>query len=322
MEFVSCFKVSDASVENTTDEVVLCRTRFTKEQLPGSADDLAEMMIEGLVVSEGTEIHTRCDCRPEDLHVFASDGLQQYVWYELLRQLSGHKMRMPSMGGHIQFTKWVCYAPEKGKWSLVMESESSGIIQKVAQLDLYPVESGELNLFQMANELFLECCECNDEIGLRQEQVDKLQAHLKELQDERVLLDELLERRDAKTRSIVVGLLNEKKKKIAELQQLLGDQCPLDSQIINRYVKEPVSGHISPGKRINNPGWPKKELKRRPTIKKEESNQIFDDFDDFKFLGIQKQDPADHEAAEGASNTGTSSTDQSTGQETDLDEDG
>lgn len=320
MKFVSCFRISNASSGKEIGEIVLCRVELPDEKLPSSADSLQGFVIRELVVSEGTEIHTRCNCLIDDLHIFADGGLQKYIWYEFIRHLSGHKYHLPTMEGQVKFTDWVCYAPESGKWSLVMEIESQSITRKVAQLDLDPVESGELNLFQMTNELFLNCCQCNDELSRLQEQKEKLQSRIKELQEERASLDKLLEQRDAKTRAIVAGLLNEKKKKISELQRQLGDQSTPDSEIINRYVSEPLSEHISPGKRHRNPKRPKREYKWQQPIKKEEVEGSLDDFDDFEFLGIQKESPMKQEELQSGLGSDTSSTEQSTEQETDVEQ--
>lgn len=307
MRFVSCLPVSDvAATQEEVDEVVLCESHFTQEDLPSSADAIEDLTIEWVVLSEGSEIHQKHNCHLKNLQVFTDVNETKYIWYELLRQLTTHKIYCHDMEQKVRYTRWVSHAPEGGQWSICMEIESSGIVRKIAQLDLIPASRCELNLFRMANELFQECCSCNDKVAQMRYQLDDTKNRIRELEEERKVLDQLLEKRDAQTRSIVVGLLNEKKRKITELQRQLKDQEPRDDELINRYVTEPVTGHSSLGKRkrhLNNNNNNTNDAKRKsrslqqsspdiPYIKKEDPESDIEEVrrQELKFLGIKKQD--------------------------------
>lgn len=323
MRFVSCLVVSDTSnIQEDVDEVVLCESHISQDSFPSSTEAIENLDIEWLVLSEGSEIHQRRNCRLADLHVFMDADKSKYVWYELIRLLSSHKIYCREFDRRVRFTRWVCNAPEDGQWSICMELVSGGIIRKIAQLDLTPASHCELNLFRMANELYRECCSRNDKMVHIEVERDALGTRIKDLQEERKILDQLLEERDAKTRSIVIGLLNEKKSKIVELQRQLNIQGPQDSEIMNRHVKNPVRGHILPGTRkrqIDSGGhggsrrrkWP---ASRKLQIKEEEPKTGLEPKqeekrDDLKFWGIQKPSIVKPEDDEEPQESLTSSTD-------------
>ncbi|GAV55707.1 hypothetical protein ZYGR_0AY00990 [Zygosaccharomyces rouxii] len=340
MRFVSCLPVSDAdATQEEVDEVVLCESHFTQDDFPSSADALEDLTIEWLVLSEGSEIHQRHNCHLRNLQVFTDASETKYIWYELLRELTTHKVYHRDMEQKVRYTRWVCNAPEGGQWSICMELESGGIVRKVAQLELTPASHCELNLFRMTNELFRECCTCNDRMVQMKYKMDNVEHQINDLQEERKLLDQLLEKRDAQTRSIVVGLLNEKKRKITELQRQLKEQGPQDAELINRYVTDPVRGHSSLGRRrrrlannSNNGGNDAKRKSRLPPqplpkklhIEKEdlESEAEQEEKQEFKFWGIKKLDSLVKREEEDLPNSSTSSTNESTGHtESSTDED-
>ena len=206
----------------------------------------------------------------------------------------------------VNFTRWVCRISDEG-WKLYMQLESGGLIKQIAQLDLYVLENTEVDLFQMAKTLFNMNCNSNDLLYKAQTNYHAIQEEVDSLKQERALVDKVLEERDNKTRTIVVGLLNEKKKKIAELRKRLLKALPdmpesdiSDSEIINKHITNPVSSLNSPGKKgrkaklkkigsIKKPDIKRKKLKPSKLVQKPKAEHS--DFDDFQFYGISRRTP-------------------------------
>lgn len=302
MKFVSCIRVANSEEVDGKQDVVLCQSEIRGNLLPQSAEDVNQLCIDEILVSEGNEIHKKSYVTMKDMWVFAdasSDkSIIEFIWYELIKHLTGHKLQLESMNGKVNFTNWVCAAPEGGKWQIIMELESEGIIRKMAQLELETVDAGEIDLFQLTNTLFVAHCQSNKELFKTEAKIVELRSQIKASEDERKTLDAILEERDQKTRIIVVELLNEKKRKITELQEELKkkhsykipDQIP-DSEAINKHVSAAVSELISPGKRrkvkCEELGQDNIKNVKRQIFKKAELEPPAD-FDDFQFFGITK----------------------------------
>lgn len=304
MKVVSCIAVASVEDEEPGDDLVLCQCELLAEKLPDSEEEVGRLIIEEIVVSEGNEIHRKRSVSCGDLFVFYGTedekrSLKSRVWFELVRFLTGHRVQVASLKDKVEFSRWVCDAQEGGKWSLIMELESEGIVRKIAQLELESVTQGEVDLFQMTNTLFQSYCSSNDSIEALRSRGSDLEVEIATLREQREILDKVLYERDEKTRAIMVSILNEKKKRIALLEEELGKRHSStnlsdvsDSDVINKNVKDAVSHLISPGKRrYRNDQAVKdssvKNAKRRLlTEPKIESAQDFED--DFQFFGITK----------------------------------
>lgn len=302
MKFISCIRVATSEEVDGKQDVVLCQSEIRGNLLPQSAEEVNQLCIDEILISEGNEIHKKIHVTMKNVWVFAdasSDkSIIEFIWYELIKHLTGHKLQLESMNNKVNFTNWVCDAPEGGKWQIIMELESEGIIRKMAQLELETVDAGEIDLFQLTNTLFVAHCQSNKELFKTEAKIVELRSQIKESEDERKTLDTILEERDQKTRIIVVELLNEKKRKITELQEELEkqhsckipDQIP-DSEAINKHVNAAVSELISPGKRrkVKCEELQEDNIKnaKRQILKKAELEPSAD-FDDFQFFGITK----------------------------------
>lgn len=302
MKVVSCIPVAFSEQEASVDDLVLCECDLREEKFPESEVDLGRLTIHEIVVSEGNEIHRRRDFGCGDLQVFSGSedekrSLQRFVWFELVKLLTGHRIQVDSLNGRVKFTRWVCDAPEGKQWNLIMELESEGIVRKIAQLGLESVSHGEVDLFQMTNMLFQSFCQSNDTVGALRARELELESSIATLTEQREILDRVLLQRDEKTRTIVVNLLNEKKKRIAMLEQEVRKEhssmnlCDIsDSEVINQNVKDAVSHLISPGKRKYRATQAEKDRKKaKRRLFPEPKVEPQDDFeDDFKFFGITK----------------------------------
>lgn len=300
MRFVSCVAVSSTAGEEAQGDVVLCECDLSERQLPENAEEVGGLVLEDVVISEGNEIHRRRKVSGRDLKLFTGkeqerEALRGAVWYELVKLLSGHRVQLESLTGKVQFTKWVCHVSEGESWFLVMELEAAGIVRKVAQLEVQAVSEGEADLFQMTSRLFASYCEANDTVRALTVRTNELESLLKQADG----LERVRHERDDKTRSIMVGLLNEKKTRIAQLElQLEKKQLSpalsdiSDSEVINKNVTEAVTELISPGKRRARTQQMNDEQRLKKVAKKlipETKEEPIDDFDeDFQFFGISK----------------------------------
>ncbi|CAI4061758.1 Lif1p SKDI_07G1680 [Saccharomyces kudriavzevii IFO 1802] len=315
MEFISCIPMANEEAQSReSDERGLCKVRIedniTLETLNDS--NLMGLRIKSLLISEGTVIFSKSSFGINDVRIFTGENIDErsrkHVWYELLRMLTGHKVYVAALEDRIVFSKWTCRMQDNEVWKVVMELESSAIVRKIAELTLYPVSEGEIDLFEMADKLYRDVCRVNDSYRKMRESDSNNRSRVEELAQERVFLDNLLEERDKRTRAMVVILLNEKKKKIKELHEILrrnnvkisDDDIP-DSDLINVEVTKPVSELNSPGKRLKRRrSLESRNLKEKlknadghrvgtkepnkSAIKKED-----DDFDDFQFFGLSKR---------------------------------
>lgn len=306
MRAVSCIPVACSGDEVPEDELVLCQCDLVDESFPRDEEELRRLVIREMVASEGNNIYKRQMVGCSDLRIYSGlegekQHLKNYVWFELVRHLTGHRVQIDSLKDKVDFSRWVCEIEEEKGWSLVMELESEGIVRKIAVLELEPVSEGEVDLFQMTNMLFQSFCRSNDAVKALKTREKDLESSILNMREERGILDKVLRERDEKTREIVVNLLNEKKKRIGLLEQELRkkhssmDICDIsDSDVINKNVKDAVSYLISPGKRKYRNAQvqedqSQKKIKRSlvPELKAEPQ----DDFDDdFQFFGITKLD--------------------------------
>lgn len=313
-EFISCIPVVNEE-QNEEDERGLCKIQIEDGAMLETLDEnsLSGLRIEKMLVSEGTGIFSKSSFGINDLRIFTGENIDEeskkYVWYELLKMLTGHKVYIASLDEKVVFTKWTCRMQDDEVWKVVMELESSAIIRKIAELTLHPVKKGEIDLFEMADKLYKDICCVNDSYRNIKESDSSNRNRVEQLARERELLDRLLETRDERTRAMMVTLLNEKKKKIRELHEILrqnniklSDDDVLDSALINTEVQKPISELNSPGKRMKRrktvvePQNLQKKLKdtsRRRANRKISNQSVIkmedDDFDDFQFFGLSKR---------------------------------
>ena len=314
MEFVSCIRTINEGADKDDDELGLCKVQIEDGCKLETLDEISflEVRIKSMTVSEGTGIFSKSSFGINDVRIFTGESIDErskkYVWYELLKMLTGHKVYFASLDNKIIFTKWACRMQDNKVWKVVMELESSGIIRRIAEFTLHAVTKGEIDLFEMAEKLYQGICYVNDSYRKIKESDYSNRSRVEELTQERELLDKLLEERDKKTRAMMVTLLNEKKKRIRELHGILqrnnikvSDGDISDSALINLEIANPISELNSPGKRMNrrrivepqNLNGKLQDAKRRrvsskmthrSAIKEEE-----DDFDDFQFFGLSKR---------------------------------
>ena len=296
------------------DEHGLCKIQIEDGASLETLDEnnLSELKILNMLVSEGTEIFSKGRFGINDVRIFAGENIdkesKKYVWYELLKMLTGHRVYIASLDKKVVFTKWTCRMQNDEVWKVVMELESSAITRKIAELTLHPVTNGETDLFEMTDKLYQDICYVNDSYRNMKESNSSNRNRVEELTRERELLDQLLEERDERTRTMVVALLNEKKKKIRELHEILrrnnikvSDDDVSDSTLINMEVAKPISELNSPGKRLKqrrtvepqNLNAKLKDTNRRRANRRISNHSAIksedDDFDDFQFFGLSKR---------------------------------
>lgn len=207
--------------------------------------------------------------------------------------------------------------------SFTLELHSNtDIIRKLAQFTLKIVQNGEIDLFLLSSRMFENLKTSNSMIkGLLQEN-KSLREQIDKSFNEKKRLDALLEKRDKVTRAMIINLLNEKKSKIKELDSKLSylqTNQVTDSDLINNYVHSPIVQLNSPGRRKRTfyadlkspiPSIRKKNsvkirsdspsLTNIPSLESRNDNNVktklkttanddtFDDFNNSKFLGINK----------------------------------
>ncbi|CCF57205.1 hypothetical protein KAFR_0C02120 [Kazachstania africana CBS 2517] len=310
LEFVSCLRISGSRGTEENDEVCICNAMLVSDTLPGSVKSLDDLTIDQIMMSEGTEIFEAEKLNQSDLQIFTSssgtgdeDTYKRCIWYELLRTLTCHKLYIKDLESRVKYTAWTIRKVSDESWKVVMELESGAIVKKIAQFSLTSVKTGEMDLFKLSLNLFENNCKSNDRYYSLGEKYNNLYDRLKLMEEERTILDNVLEERDKSARLITVGLLNEKKKKILQLQEILKRHNIIDDamenipdlEAVNKNVVQAVSHLNSPGRRKrasttqSKQSIPSKKRRRNQIneeqLIKQEAGSI-NDFDDFKFYGI------------------------------------
>ncbi|CCD26694.1 Lif1p NDAI_0I01250 [Naumovozyma dairenensis CBS 421] len=342
-EFISCILMGELNDMPTDFVTGLCTTTISEPKekkkknhnvdirsdlLPDTVELLEKSQIDKIVLSEGSMIYDKVQLNIDSLHLTDEgndSSLRLYVWYELIRLLTGHQIFIDSLNEKIEYTRWVGRMSgnsdddeddgddnNNNGATLCMELQSGNILKKIAEIKLNVVHTGEVDLFQMTQLLFNDYCKINDDKRLLNSKLKTLNERLRNFEEERVALDKILQERDNKTRSIVVGLLNSKKKKIRFLEQKLKDNGIIDeidisdSEIINKNVTNVVSKLNAPGRKGKKKSSPLKTVKQKratnsdndDTLRKRQkiNNNILpngkddkDDFVDFQFYGISSR---------------------------------
>ena len=96
-EFISCIPVVNEE-QNEEDERGLCKIQIEDGAMLETLDEnsLSGLRIEKMLVSEGTGIFSKSSFGINDLRIFTGENIDEeskkYVWYELLKMLTGHKV--------------------------------------------------------------------------------------------------------------------------------------------------------------------------------------------------------------------------------------
>lgn len=303
-------------------------------------DQLNDLEITVLKVSDGADIWERKHISPESQQIFTSvsvpfkpefkkiankqwfddlavseeDFYRTCIWYELIKLLSGGRIRCSECEYVMDYTRFVYYPDDaacNNQMSLVMELHAGTIVRKLSQFTLEMVQTGEIDLFLLSSRMFESQQKSNDMIYKVSQENNNLRDQVGTFIAEKKALDIIIKQRDSKTSAIMVDLLNEKKKKIVELEAVLNtfDQKPSDTDLINKHVTDAVSELNSPGKRKRKFGTefrsPTSSARKRrfvagesnlnsapESISQRVKKEIDDEFiepDNTKYMGIKKR---------------------------------
>ncbi|CCK70882.1 Lif1p KNAG_0F02150 [Huiozyma naganishii CBS 8797] len=305
-KFVSCvLNIADSE----TPEIGICEAQLDHE-LTSLEDTLQTFHIKKLVLSEGCDIFTKEDVSIGDLHFYPTvlekglpiqdngDELHKTcVWYEFLKLITAHKIYCDKYQIKYKFSRWGYRFKLLESSQLTMELKLGTVRKKIAEITLVKANSGEMDLFDSAYTLYLSVCLSNDEYTNVESKIKELNMEIAAMKDERAHLDKILEERDNKTRAMMVGLLNSKKRKILALEKRLDrfEHEPKDSDVINKHIISKVSTLNSPGKRkrVSGPAFQERPRKKNKVEGSDDfergvskSMKIEDDFDNFQFYGI------------------------------------
>ncbi|KAL3229639.1 Ligase-interacting factor 1 [Nakaseomyces bracarensis] len=297
MYYSSCF-----DVEGKDDVIVLCRCELVQ--------DIDSYVVRDLSFSDGERIFERKVVNKNGIKLHVEESQRDLIWDGFIRALSAKSLPDLDRDDAVEekeplYSKIICVPTSDHEGRLVMISQVGVITRRLAELEVQVTEEAELDLFLLAKQLYDNLCDSNVKSKVLDAGNKNLELDVDNLREEIETIKHLTLERDRKVNSIMVGLLNEKKKKIRQLKHLIqisGIEVPeedhSDSEFINKYVTDEVSELNSPGKR-RVAAWkdtrPIKRLKpvrRKLDIKEEHDDapvlKHSDDFDDFKFLGISK----------------------------------
>lgn len=350
-EFGLCECIVVVDEENSTN---------TQNLYTLSIDQLAKLNIETLKVSDGSDIWEKRQVTIDSLQLFTfvSIPFKQHItkqwfkenninieedlfyriciWYELIKMLSGNKIFCFQCDNVIKYSKFVCYSNPNSSgnianclfFALELHSKNN-IVRKMAQFTLDRVQNGEIDLFLLSSRMFESLKQSNSTIKNLLQENEAQRKQIDTFINEKKQLEIILKKRDDMTRSMVINLLNEKKAKIKELESKLSHfqtNQVLDSDLINKYVHNPILQLNSPGrrKRKNTVDFdsPTSSVRKRNYLKirkdsplltksessltnipslKHQNNDVvkvklesdmnddeFENFDNSKFLGINK----------------------------------
>lgn len=353
--FSGCVEFASGESPSSESEFAMCESHIEVESKDENIEwlvrlnieQVADLEVESLLVSDGSDIWRKQHISRDSLQVFTTVSTpfkpefkqrrvsQQWyedigigeddfyvvcIWYELIKLLSGGRVRCDPCENVIDYSKIVCQSDETspdGPLSFIMELRVGTIVRKLAQFSLEMVQTGEIDLFLLSSRIFEAERNANNLIYKLIQETDSQRNKIETFEAEKQALDVILSKRDAQTKAIMVNLLNEKKKKIVELETKLIDfeHKISDSDLINQHVKEAVSELNSPGKRKRKFGTefrsPTSSTRKRRTIdtnntisgfrnntisssqgkikRETREEDEFEDFDDSKYMGINKR---------------------------------
>lgn len=278
-------------------------------------DQLVKSNIESLKISDGSDIWEGKQVTIDSLQIFTSVSIpykphitgqwfkdnginmkenQFYricIWYELIKILTGNRIFCSQCDNVIEYSDFVChYNVDSSEntdklLSFVLELYSNtNITRNLAQFTLDMVQNGEIDLFLLSSNMFEGLKNSNTIIKDLLQEKTTLQKHIDSLINEKKQLDTFLEKRDNITRRMMINLLNEKKAKIRVLESKLSHlqtNQVVDSDLINKYVHDPIFQLNSPGRRKRKRNTdlisPKSSLKTKDSTKIRNDNSLFTD---------------------------------------------
>lgn len=322
-------KGNNGSKGNVENVFCIGQCKLDKEvTVPTSIHSLTSLKIESIVMSEGSTVMSGSNLTPNDLHIYANPSGQSWdktqVWYELLKILSGQRIYMETDSTDLSESPLRCCIEEiDTQWKIILEQSSDGIARKIGEIPLKHVDYDEIDLFALTQDLFGDLSQLNLDLHKSVAKTSKVSSQIETLQSEREKLDELIEIRDSNTKKLMVGLLNEKKQKISQLEEYirrhnLGPPLPenkSDSDVINNHVTDEITELNSPGKRkkqgkiIKQRGKMLRKVKKDVNTKKLEASSVGTGSipslpsSDFNFYGISKGTDNHRDLETGASTT-------------------
>lgn len=317
MFYSSCF-----DIEGKEDVVVLCECELEVE--------FEHYVIKKLSFSDGERIYERGHADRYDVQLHVEETQRDIVWDGYIGALSANSLPEPK--GYDEegtgpqdepfFSQIVCILTDKNVSRLVMVKRVGMITRRLAELEVQLSNDAELDLFHLAKRMYQNLCDSNVSNRDLETASKRLRADADGLRDDMETMKYVTIERDRKTNSVMIGLLNEKKKKIRHLRLMIQaagldvpDEDLSDSEFINKYVTDEVKELNSPGKRRvaawkeTRPIKKLKPVKRKLDVKQEDHSisKNSDDFDDFNFLGISKSPEKKKSTEQRESDTDTGS---------------
>ena len=323
-DFVFCapfisYILSDSN-EDTDEDKGIC---VCKDTLQGfDEQDITEeilnnIIIDQILMSEGSEIYEAKQIRLSNIQVFEPfniPGIEKlHIWHSLIKLITAGEFSMDNLDILKDSACWKFSIERTIDCNLVLEIKSEDFVKKLAQIRFSPVENTELDLFELTNQLYTGLSKTNIKYNGLAENSERLENEISTLTSERKILDKILDERDRKMKAVIVELLNEKKRKILQLQEIidkhnLGDLIPenrSDSDLINTHIVNAVTELNSPGTRrkrtrkdINIIEKPYGSIKRKLKLEDSESSQVLNKeikteknhqfTPEFNFYGISK----------------------------------
>ncbi|SMN18992.1 similar to Saccharomyces cerevisiae YGL090W LIF1 Component of the DNA ligase IV complex that mediates nonhomologous end joining in DNA double-strand break repair [Maudiozyma saulgeensis] len=316
-EYICCIPFHNSGLAKDKKEptgekdICICKV-LLKEPIKNdtTVQGLENFVFTEILMSEGSMISRNMSLTYSKLQTFEPyniPGIKKInIWYSLIKLLTGSNVFVESMEAKMDYGYWQFDIQDSSRCSLVFQVESEYIVKKLAEISFTPVENAEVDLFDLTNRLFQRLNKLNEAYQKLMKQSITLKTELSTLSSERAILERILEERDKKTRTIVVELLNEKKKKIFQLEQIIENngletllpESKSDSEVINTHIVDAVNELNSPGKRRRTGSRRKnyKDVKRK--LKYEEDRENINDTKpmtglpefspEFNFYGISK----------------------------------
>ncbi|CAB4254272.1 similar to Saccharomyces cerevisiae YGL090W LIF1 Component of the DNA ligase IV complex that mediates nonhomologous end joining in DNA double-strand break repair [Maudiozyma barnettii] len=308
-------KVSDAPIEE--NDICICKA-LLKEPVKDVTTEqgIQDITINQILMSEGSTIFESKSLTFNHLQTFEHfniPGIKKInIWYHLIKLLTGSDVLAQYLDVKLDSAYWKFEIQGLNQCNLVFQMASETIVKKMAEISFTSVENAELDLFDLTNRLFQRFRNLNETHHKIKEEFAVSSIELSTLTSERKILDKILDERDKKTKTVVVELLNEKKKKIFHLEQLIeskgfGNLLPEskpDSEVINTHILDAVNELNSPGKRrkIRAKGSSDKGIKRklkyedilqRDSLKKEkiEGHEFSPEFNFYGISKLPTEDP-------------------------------
>ncbi|KAG0670468.1 ligase interacting factor [Maudiozyma exigua] len=267
-DFVFCvpFNSYSASENNGNVEndkgICVCKDSILGfDEYDFNEGNLKDITVNQILMSEGSAIFEAKQMKLSNLEVFEPfniTGMRKFhAWYSLIKLVTAGKISIDNLDVLTKSTQWIFNIIDGINCNLVLQIKSESIVKKLAQISFSMVENAELDLFELTNQLYLGFSKTNIKNNQLSKRCNELEKEISVLKSERHILDKILDERDRQTKAVIVELLNEKKKKILQLQEVidknnLGKLLPentSDSEVINTHIVNAVTELNSPGTR-------------------------------------------------------------------------